>query len=131
MRIAANMLKGIGCLLLAAGCHAARVSDAVDVEAQVERYAPRALHEDYDDGRWATFDAVTFRILSPPAWKGTPLTVYSTPGNATSPFQRTGSLWSFTIRREDFAGPTVEPKTGKMTTHNLFDGALENLKELK
>ena len=36
----------------------------ISVEAKVEAYHPQAMHEDYDDGGWATYDAVVFSILS-------------------------------------------------------------------
>jgi hypothetical protein len=118
-------------LVILAGCSSIRGPDMVNVRAEVGRYIPQALHEDYDDGRWATFDAVEFRIISPAEWTGTNLVVYCTPGSTNAIFRKPGAMCSFTIRREYVAGKSTDTKTGRTIIHSPFDGALENLKEIR
>ncbi len=98
------------------------IRGSINVQATVGKYSPHALHEDYTDGRWATFDAVAFTILSPPEWQGTNLVVYCSPGKTNPLFQKTGAKCSFTIQREYLADAS---------NRQPFDGALENLKEIK
>jgi len=94
----------------------------IQVQAIVDSFNPCAMHDDHSDGRWATFDAVAFTILAPPEWKGTNLVVYGTPGKINPLFRKSGTKCSFSIQRDYLAGAANQ---------QVFDGALENLKEIR
>jgi hypothetical protein len=121
---------GIACVMvLLEGC-ASRGSNMVNAEAAVVRYVPQAMHEDYDDGRWATFDAVELRLIAPQEWQGAPLVIYCTPGNTNPLLQTVGGRCTFTINRDCLVGQSVDPQTGRMTSHTSYEGALVGLKEI-
>lgn len=96
--------------------------DTVTVQAMLNKYIPHVMHDDYSDGRWATFDAVAFTILAPPEWQGTNLVVYCTPGKVNPLFRKSGARCSFSIQRGYLAGAANQ---------QVFDGALENVKKIK
>jgi hypothetical protein len=116
--------------IILSGC-ATSDTDLVSLEAQVQRYIPQARDVEYVNGGRAVFDAVEFRISSPVKWQGTNLVVYCTPGHNNALFHRTGAWCSFQIERKYIIGRSVDPKTGKTTVQNPFDGVLKNLKEIK
>ncbi len=117
-------------MLLLEGC-AAPDSNRINAEATVVRYVPEAMHEDYSDGRWATFDAVEFIITAPQEWQGTQLIVYFTPGCTNTLFQTVGTGCAFTIDREYLLGQSVDPKTGRSISRTPFEGALSGLRIIK
>jgi hypothetical protein len=118
-------------LILLIGCTTARPS-LVCVRAEVVRFVPGAMHDDYSDGRRPTFfDAVEFRIASPEKWKGKKLTVFCDPEKPNATLQTVGTAWQFRIREELILGQSVDPKTRTLTEYLPFEGALHDLTEIK
>ena len=103
----------------------------VRVDAEVLRYIPHALHEDYEDGGFATFDAVEFKIASPPKWRGKKLRVYCTPGTKNPLFQSAGVTCRFEIEDKYLVGSTRDPATGVVTTFQPFDSALRDFRQVE
>ena len=95
--------------------------DKIALTAKVDAYHPQAMHEDYDDGGWATYDAVVFQILSPSEWKGTNLTILCHPEDPNVTFKTVGDVFQFEIR-EDYLGK----RDG-----SLFDGAIQIVKKIE
>lgn len=118
-------IHSVALTILLCGCASPRPG-VITVETEVAQFVPQALHEDYVDGRWATYDAIVFRILSPPHWSGTNLTVYCHPEDTNVVFKTTGDRFRFDIREEYLMEKTTDPKTGTTTVHNLFIGALQD-----
>lgn len=103
---------------------------AIQVEATVMQYIPRAMRDLFDDGRCVAFDAAELRLTAPPEWQGSNLVVHCTPDRTNSPLSTVGGRCRFEIGREYLAGPAVNPATGAVTAESPFEGALVNLMEL-
>jgi hypothetical protein len=103
----------------------------VAVEAEVVRYIPQALHEDHEDGGFATFDAVEFKIASPPKWRGKKLRVYCNPGTKNPVFQSAGITCRFEIDEKYLVGSSRDPATGDITTFMPFDSALKDFRQVE
>jgi hypothetical protein len=113
-----------------AGTAAPDSSGTLKAEATVVQYTPRAMHDTFDDGRIATFDAAELRFTAPREWRGSSLVVYCEPRRANSLFRTVGAQCSFEIERGYLVGQTTDSKTGVKTTECPFEGSLVNLKEL-
>jgi hypothetical protein len=100
--------------VLLCGC-ISNTPNKVTLTARVEAVHLQAMHDYYDADRWATFDAVVFRILSPTAWNGTNLTIYCHTLDTNIVFKTVGDVFQFRIA-EDYLGARAG---------SLFDGAIE------
>jgi hypothetical protein len=105
--------------IILCGC-VSRHTHTLSVHAKVEAFHPQAMHEDFEDGGWATYDAVVFKILSPVEWEGTNLTIYCHPEDTNVIFKTVGDVFQFRIEEDLLgAGPG-----------SLFDGAIQQPKRI-
>ena len=106
--------------LAVAGC-ATRPPPAVRVIAEIVQFTPQAHHMDWDGGRWATYDVVQFRILSPAELAGKPLAVSIHPVNPNTFLREKGTHCSFSILRELVTA-------SEQTHRDICEGALQDLR---
>lgn len=107
--------------ILLCGCVSHR-PPAREMEVRLEAFHPQSMHRDFDDGSWATYDAVVLRILSPAEWKGKRLTIYCHPEDTNAVFKMVGDFFRFDIS---------EDLLRQDTDGSLFLGALRNLKRIE
>lgn len=80
------------------------VTAPVEVRAAVVAYREDAMHDSYDDGGFASFDASDLRVEAPEAWRGRDLTVYhDRPAAEDSVWREPGARLRFWLRGSDLA----------------------------
>ena len=90
----------------------------MDFETTVLRFQPNAMRDNLSGG-FAFYDATEMRVDSPPARRGSSLTIYhdqSPPRD--SPWRQPGRKLRFSIREEHLRDQQI-----------LFTGAVENLRD--
>lgn len=114
----------ISTLILACCAHSSP-TNTVPAQAVVSKFMQDAMHTQLSDGvnDWCEWhDAVTFKIISPPEWRGTNLVVYFPTDTTTNSLRHSvGKTFSFRIEKEYLSAPSnVE----------VHDGALQKLKKI-
>lgn len=123
-----RLLLAIAMAAVAVGAWGSQEGASVRVEAVVTGYRPQAMHDHFDDGRHAVYDAVEFTLAAPREWKGSKLVAHFAPGEAVAPFRNRGVRCTFEIDRQYLIRPSDDAKTGGPAPDApLFEGALENL----
>jgi hypothetical protein len=93
------------------------------VEAVLTAYAPGDMHSQMEEGPDEWHDGATFKIERPEKLKGRTLSVYFPSEVDSSPFRAVvGTRYEFRIEEE-----LIKPDSSTQ----IFDGALQGLKELK
>jgi hypothetical protein len=86
----------------------------VEIEAMVLGFTPDAMHDNYDDGGFASYDATKLRLLSPEQYNGRELTIFHNRKiEGESIWKNVGERIAFTMDEEDLTGGMI-----------LFSGAV-------
>ena len=111
------VLLGVVCPLLACSAAVDAPKGMVRVEAVVQQYEIGAMEDLFDDGRFASYDAVTLKLLAPPEMANKTIQVFVAFGSVEddSPMRKSGQRCRF-----DFEKSLLKES-------QLFQGALENL----
>ncbi|MDB5064475.1 MAG: hypothetical protein JWM18_909 [Chloroflexi bacterium] len=89
----------------------------VHVIATVRQYIPDAIHDHFDDGSFASYDATQLAVVEPERLRPEALTIHhSEKPTPDSPWRQVGRRLSFTIPRDLLRPDTV-----------LFDGSVQDL----
>ena len=97
-------------------------TNSIAVQALLTEYSVGDMHSQMETGPDEWHDGATFMIEKPEKWKDTPLTVFF-PSEVKGPVLRpeVGTRYTFTIKEEYL---------GIGSSNHVFDGALQNMKEI-
>ncbi|HBY95510.1 MAG TPA: hypothetical protein DEP84_16400 [Chloroflexi bacterium] len=91
----------------------------IEVEATVIEFIPNAMHDEFDSGAFASYDATRLRLLAPPHLRGNTLTIYHNESPAaTSPWREINRKMRFSMKEGDLKGEQL-----------LFDGAVYDVRD--
>ncbi len=93
----------------------------LSVTAVVMRYEPNALHDTFDDGTVASYDATELRIVRPEKYAGKFVVYHDEPADAQNPWKAIGATIAFRLNAKYLDAKDTQ----------VFRGAVEAVTVLK